>query len=178
MKQLSSRLIKASPLVILYLHCCLFIRNVRTVCWYRCASVKVPCFVLILIYCICMCVCIYVRMSIDVLGMSTTAKESADGSYFTINGSKMWITNGTVNGTDTGDVFLVYAKTSLHDSTQVLPRGSNLTSFIVEKGMPGFTLGQKIEDKCGMRASMTAELVYTDVKVSFISHPSFNIYIL
>jgi alkylation response protein AidB-like acyl-CoA dehydrogenase len=107
--------------------------------------------------------------------MSTTAKESADGSYFTINGSKMWITNGTVNGTDTGDVFLVYAKTSLHDGTQVLPRGSNLTSFIVEKGMPGFTLGQKIEDKCGMRASMTAELVFTDVKVSCISHPSFNI---
>ena len=104
----------------------------------------------------------------DVLGMSTTAQESADGSYFTINGSKMWITNGTIDGTDTGDVFLVYAKTNLHDSSQVLPRGYNLTSFIVEKGMPGFTLGQKIEDKCGMRASMTAELVFSDVKVAIL----------
>lgn len=91
----------------------------------------------------------------DVLGMSSTATPSADGSYFTLNGAKMWITNGTVDGTDTGDVFLVYAKTG----------NKGLTSFVVEKGMPGFTLGQKIEDKCGMRASMTAELVFADVKV-------------
>ena len=101
----------------------------------------------------------------DVLGMSTTAQESEDGSYFTINGSKMWITNGTIDGTDTGDIFLVYARTHLKEPGNELPRGSNLTSFIVEKGTPGFTLGQKIEDKCGMRASMTAELVFSDVKV-------------
>jgi isovaleryl-CoA dehydrogenase len=72
----------------------------------------------------------------DVLGMTTTATKSADGKTYTINGAKMWITNGTVNGSDTGDVFLVYARTS-ND-----PR-KGLTSFIVEKGMPGFTLGQK-----------------------------------
>lgn len=95
----------------------------------------------------------------DVLGMSTTAKKSADGSYYTLNGAKMWITNGTIDGKSTGDAFLVYAKA---DPTQ---KGGGLTSFIVEKDMPGFTLGQKIEDKCGMRASMTAELVFSDVKV-------------
>lgn len=95
----------------------------------------------------------------DVLGMSTVAKPSADGNYFILNGSKMWITNGTIDGKSTGDFYLVYAKTGTG-------RGANdLTSFLVEKGMPGFTLGQKIEDKCGMRASMTAELVFADVKV-------------
>lgn len=96
----------------------------------------------------------------DVMGMATTAKPSADGSIYTLNGAKMWITNGTIDGTsDTGDVFLVYAKTGPG-------RGKNdITSFIVEKGMPGFSLGQKIEDKCGMRASHTAELVFDNVEV-------------
>ncbi len=94
----------------------------------------------------------------DVMGMTTSATKSADGSHYIINGAKMWITNGTVTGKETGDIFLVYARTS-ND-----PR-KGLTSFIVEKGMPGFTLGQKIEDKCGMRASMTAELVFDNVKV-------------
>lgn len=95
----------------------------------------------------------------DVMGMSTTATPNADGSAYTINGAKMWITNGTINGTDTGDVFLVYAKTGSG-------RGKNdITSFIIEKDMPGFSLGQKIMDKCGMRASNTAELVFEDVVV-------------
>lgn len=95
----------------------------------------------------------------DVLGMSSFAVPSSDQSYFTLNGTKMWITNGTIDGTDTGDMFLVYAKTSSG-------RGmSDLSQFILEKGMPGFHLGQKITDKCGMRASNTAELVFTDVKV-------------
>lgn len=93
----------------------------------------------------------------DVLGMSTNAKVSSDGSHYVINGAKMWITNGTIDGKTTGDLFLVYAKTG--------PNRSDLTSFLVEKGTPGFKLGQKIEDKCGMRASMTAELVFEDVKV-------------
>jgi isovaleryl-CoA dehydrogenase len=95
----------------------------------------------------------------DVLGMSTTAKLSADGTHYVLNGAKMWITNGTIDGKSTGDAFLVYAKTDL---TQ---KNGGLTSFLVDKNMPGFTLGQKIEDKCGMRASMTAELVFSDVKV-------------
>jgi isovaleryl-CoA dehydrogenase len=94
----------------------------------------------------------------DVMGMGTTATLSPDGKHYLINGSKMWITNGTIDGKDTGDIFLVYARTS-ND-----PR-RGLTSFLVEKGMPGFTLGSKIEDKCGMRASMTAELSFDNVEV-------------
>ena len=47
----------------------------------------------------------------DVLGMSTVAEKSSDGSYYKVNGAKMWITNGTLDGKSTGDVYLVYAKT-------------------------------------------------------------------
>lgn len=95
----------------------------------------------------------------DVMGMATTAVSNKDGSSFKINGTKMWITNGTITGQDTGDAFLVYAKTGPG-------RGKNdITSFLVEKGMKGFSLGQKITDKCGMRASHTAELVFEDVVV-------------
>ena len=95
----------------------------------------------------------------DVMGMSTTAKLSEDGSHYTLNGAKMWITNGTVDGKGTGDVYLVYAKTGPGRSAK------DLSAFLVDKSMPGFSLGQKIEDKLGMRASMTAELVFDDVKV-------------
>eukprot|EP00929_Paragymnodinium_shiwhaense_P037524 TRINITY_DN19981_c0_g1_i1.p1 TRINITY_DN19981_c0_g1~~TRINITY_DN19981_c0_g1_i1.p1 ORF type:complete len:448 (-),score=117.08 TRINITY_DN19981_c0_g1_i1:442-1785(-) len=91
----------------------------------------------------------------DVLGMSTNAKK--DGDHWIINGQKMWITNGTLDGKTTGDVYLVYAKTG--------PGRNDVSLFVVEKGMPGFSLGQKIEEKCGMRASMTAELVFEDVRV-------------
>lgn len=91
----------------------------------------------------------------DVLGMKTTATRKGDD--WVLNGAKMWITNGTLDGKETGDAYLAYAKTG---------KGSrDVSLFLVEKGMPGFTLGQKIEDKCGMRASMTAELVFTDVPV-------------
>ena len=66
----------------------------------------------------------------------------------------MWITNGMVNDTTLGDVFLVYAKTN-----------RRISSFVVEKGTPGFEAGQKIRDKTGMRASTTAELVFNDCRV-------------
>lgn len=93
----------------------------------------------------------------DVLAMRSTAKE--DGSDLILNGSKMWITNGCVSDTELGDVFLVYARTA---------EGSGAgkhSLLLVEKGMPGFSLGQRIKDKCGMRASPTAELVFEDVRV-------------
>jgi isovaleryl-CoA dehydrogenase len=93
----------------------------------------------------------------DVLGMKTKAEKVGD--KWVINGSKMWITNGAVNDTDLGDTFLVYARTS-ND-----PGYNNWSLFIVEKGMPGFSLGQRIKDKCGMRASATAELVFEGVEV-------------
>lgn len=92
----------------------------------------------------------------DVLGMSTTAGKQADGSYV-LNGAKMWITNGTLDGETTGDCYLVYARTG--------ENARDLSLFLVEKGTPGFSLGQKIQDKCGMRASMTAELVFQDCPV-------------
>ena len=95
----------------------------------------------------------------DVLGMKTKAvrRGEGEGSGWILNGTKMWITNGTLDGEDTGDFFLVYARTG--------PGRSDLTQFVVEKGMDGFSLGQKIEDKLGMRASMTAELVFDNVLV-------------
>jgi len=95
----------------------------------------------------------------DVMGMATTATKSADGSHYVVNGTKMWITNGTTDGKNTGDVFLVYAKTGKGRSAK------DVSAFLIDKTMPGFSLGQKIEDKCGMRASMTAELVFDNVKV-------------
>jgi len=91
----------------------------------------------------------------DVLGMKTTAVRKGD--TYVLNGAKMWITNGTIDGTGTGDAYLAYAKTGNG------PRDVSL--FLVEKGMPGFSLGQKIHDKLGMRASMTAELVFQDCEV-------------
>lgn len=154
------------------------------------------------------------------LGMSTKAVRSPDGASYKIDGSKMWITNGTTDGRTTGDAFLVYARTG--------PGRQDVSMFIVEKvgldavpvasdctiasrtnvshtkavvgggrkhryrqfvkqilsrepssvlarrrmgtvgaqDMPGFRLGQKIEGKCGMRASMTAELVFDGVEAS------------
>jgi len=91
----------------------------------------------------------------DVLGLSTKAVK--DGDEYVISGQKMWITNGTTDGKTTGDYFLVYARTG--------EGRSDLSLFLVEKGMAGFTLGQQIHDKCGMRASMTAELVFDGVRV-------------
>mmetsp|Transcript_11547 Transcript_11547/g.22711 ORF Transcript_11547/g.22711 Transcript_11547/m.22711 type:complete len:419 (+) Transcript_11547:120-1376(+) len=89
----------------------------------------------------------------DVLGLQTSATK--DGDDYILKGSKMWITNGCVDDNTLGDIFLVYARTG--------PRAISL--FLVEKGMPGFSLGQRIKDKCGMRASATAELVFDEVRV-------------
>jgi isovaleryl-CoA dehydrogenase len=92
----------------------------------------------------------------DVLGMQTTASKRGD--RYVLNGAKMWITNGAVSDTELGDTFLVYAR------IEGQPR-NQLSMFIVEKGFPGFSLGQKIKGKLGMRASTTAELVFEDCEV-------------
>lgn len=95
----------------------------------------------------------------DVLGMRSTAVRKGD--HYVLNGRKMWITNGALDDETLGDVFLVYARTDAPPP----PGGKSapkISSFIVEKGMPGFSLGQKIKDKTGMRASATAELVFED----------------
>ena len=87
----------------------------------------------------------------DVLSIETFA-ERRDGQYI-INGKKTFITNAPV-----ADVFLVYVRT---DKTAG-PRG--LSQFIVEKGCPGFSIGQPFH-KMGMRGSPTAELVFEDCRV-------------
>jgi isovaleryl-CoA dehydrogenase len=93
----------------------------------------------------------------DVLGLSTTAKQQEDGTW-KINGRKMWITNGCLDEEGTpADVVWVYAKTGTDDKGRV-----QLSTFLVEAGMPGYTVGQKIYDKTGMRASNTAELLFDD----------------
>ncbi|TYZ64362.1 hypothetical protein PybrP1_000274 [[Pythium] brassicae (nom. inval.)] len=96
----------------------------------------------------------------DVLGMRTTAKKSDCGKFYVLNGTKMWITNGAINDTELGDTFLIYARTGNSGKAK-----DDFSSFIVEKGYEGFSLGQRIKDKCGMRASNTAELVFENVKV-------------
>jgi isovaleryl-CoA dehydrogenase len=94
----------------------------------------------------------------DVLGLKTTA--SKQGDHYVVNGRKMWITNGCVDDDKTPcDVMLFYARTGGSDERP------ELSSFVVEKGMPGFSVGQKIHAKSGMRASNTAEMVLEDVKI-------------
>src|SRR5208282_1250229 len=81
----------------------------------------------------------------DVVGMSTRAEKKGD--RFLLNGSKMWITNGSH-----ADTLVVYAKTD----PAAGPRG--ISAFLIEKRMKGFHAAQKL-DKLGMRGSPTAELV-------------------
>ncbi len=89
----------------------------------------------------------------DVLALRTTAVARGDG--YVLNGTKTFITNGGIDADTLGDVFIVYARTGERE----------ISSFLVEKGMPGFALGQKWTDKLGMRASFTAELVFEDVPI-------------
>jgi isovaleryl-CoA dehydrogenase len=89
----------------------------------------------------------------DVLAMRARAKR--DGDVYVIDGRKTFITNGGLDEQTLGDAFVVYAATGERQ----------ITSFLVEKGMKGFALGQKWKDKLGMRASFTAELVFEGVRV-------------
>ncbi|MEH3158665.1 MAG: isovaleryl-CoA dehydrogenase [Sphingomonas taxi] len=85
----------------------------------------------------------------DVVSMKLRAQESGDG--YVLNGTKFWITNAAY-----ADTLVVYAKTG---------EGSRgITAFLIERDMPGFSIGQKI-DKMGMRGSPTAELVFDDCHV-------------
>ncbi|WP_298166472.1 isovaleryl-CoA dehydrogenase [Novosphingobium sp.] len=84
----------------------------------------------------------------DVVSMKLKADPVPGG--FRLNGTKFWITNATY-----ADTLVVYAKTA----PEAASRG--ITAFLIEKDMPGFSIGQKI-DKMGMRGSPTAELVFND----------------
>ena len=87
----------------------------------------------------------------DVVSMRTRAEKKGD--RYVLNGSKMWITNGSE-----AETFVIYAKTK----PDAGPRG--ITAFLVEKGMKGFTVAQKL-DKLGMRGSDTCELVFDNCEV-------------
>lgn len=88
----------------------------------------------------------------DAIGMmKTTAK--LEGDHYVLNGTKQWITNG-----ENAEIYTVLAITNP-------ARGARgVSAFIVEKGTPGFTFG-KHEDKMGIRASSTTELVFQDCKI-------------
>lgn len=87
----------------------------------------------------------------DAGSMSTTAVK--DGNDWVINGAKNFITHAI-----SGDIAVVMTRTSEKGTP------NNATAFVLEKGMPGFTSGKK-ENKLGMRASETAELIFQDVRV-------------
>ncbi|HEX4419675.1 MAG TPA: acyl-CoA dehydrogenase family protein [Kofleriaceae bacterium] len=82
----------------------------------------------------------------DVLGMQTVARATGDG--YVLSGRKTFITNGPEAG-----IFLIYAKLA-----------DRITTFVVERGTPGFSTGPKI-DKLGMRASTMSELIFEDCRI-------------
>ena len=87
----------------------------------------------------------------DAQGIRTEAKKVGD--EYILNGTKQWITNG-----GEADIYTVIAMTDKSKG------GRGATAFILEKGMEGFTFGKK-ENKLGIRASATRELVFQDCKV-------------
>lgn len=87
----------------------------------------------------------------DAGNMKTTAKK--EGNYWVINGTKNFITHGK-----SGDVAVVIARTGEPGDSHAM------TAFVVERGTPGFGAGKK-ENKLGMRASETAEMIFNDCKV-------------
>ncbi len=87
----------------------------------------------------------------DISAIQTTARK--EGDYYVLNGTKHFITNG-----GEADIYVVIAMTNKAKG----PRGAS--AFILEKGMPGFEFGKK-EDKMGIRASATRELIFNDCKV-------------
>lgn len=87
----------------------------------------------------------------DATSQHTTAEDKGD--YYLLNGTKNWITNG-----NSASTYIVIAQT--HPEK----KHKGINALIVEKGMPGFTVGKK-EDKMGIRGSDTHSLMFTDVKV-------------
>jgi isovaleryl-CoA dehydrogenase len=88
----------------------------------------------------------------DVVGMKLRAEKRGD--RFVLNGTKFWITNAPH-----ADTLVVYAKTEPGAGS------GGITAFLVERGMKGFSVGQKL-DKMGMRGSDTGELVFEDCEVA------------
>ncbi len=87
----------------------------------------------------------------DAGGMNTTAIK--DGDYYILNGSKNFITHGI-----SGHIAVVIARTGEKGDSH------GMSAFVIEKGIPGFSSGKK-EDKLGMRASETAELIFDNCRI-------------
>src|ERR1700749_2420331 len=87
----------------------------------------------------------------DALGMGTTA--ILDGDHYIVNGSKNWITHGK-----SGDLAVVMVRTGAKGDSH------GISAIVIEKGTPGFTHGKK-ENKLGMRASETTELIFDSCRV-------------
>lgn len=87
----------------------------------------------------------------DAANMSTTAVK--DGSHYVLNGAKNFITHGI-----SGDVVVVIARTGNKGESK------SMSSFIIEKGTPGLSAGKK-ENKLGMRASETAEIIFNNCRI-------------
>ena len=87
----------------------------------------------------------------DAFALATRA--AAAGDEFVLNGRKLWITNG-----NEADIFIVFATLDPDAGYR------GITAFLVERGVPGFSVGKK-EDKLGIRASSTCELLFEDCRV-------------
>jgi alkylation response protein AidB-like acyl-CoA dehydrogenase len=87
----------------------------------------------------------------DAMGMNTTAV--LDGDYYVVNGSKNWITHGK-----SGDVAVIMVRTGEKGDSR------GISALVIEKGTPGFTHGKK-ENKLGMRASETTEIIFDNCHV-------------
>jgi alkylation response protein AidB-like acyl-CoA dehydrogenase len=88
----------------------------------------------------------------DAFALTTRARE--DGDSYVLKGRKLWITNG-----NEADTFLVFATINPDAGYR------GITAFVVERGFPGFTVGKK-EDKLGIRASSTCELIFEECRVA------------
>ena len=89
----------------------------------------------------------------DAQGQQTTAVLDESGENYILNGSKIFITNGSE-----AETYVIFAMTDKSAGVH------GISAFIVEKGMPGFRFG-KIEDKMGGHTSLTAELIFEDCEV-------------
>jgi len=94
----------------------------------------------------------------DAASIKTRAVLSEDGKHYTLNGSKIWISNGGF-----AEVFTVFAKTAVKDETTGESK-DKITAFIVERSFGGVTNGPP-EKKMGIKCSNTAEVYFEDVKV-------------
>jgi butyryl-CoA dehydrogenase/short/branched chain acyl-CoA dehydrogenase len=89
----------------------------------------------------------------DAFALQTKADVKGSGNEFVLNGRKLWITNGKEAG-----LFILFATVDASKGYK------GITAFLIEKNFPGFTVGKK-EDKLGIRASSTCELILEDCRV-------------